>query len=295
MALPYHTIQELTDYNYNELSYNGTEDPIKNKYLPEICILLNKCGISVDEKDEYDYDVAMAVSDFQNIAGIESGFGILSNSTLQAIILYAEKMSDNIEDDETIEDSMSVNTKSTLPHYSQFFNENNFKTFRKNRQDIKITFGSGAITKTIKDVFIRSCTVEVDTSGNPISEVYEFVAKDIVESDEIRDYDKYMNDYETGSSSDIQRIYNYDSLKKSDDSTTHSSDKTKWVSISVPDITKDKSESSSSDEETKWVSIPVPDIVKDKYESGDSSEGTGWVSIPSPSAIRSKYAAPDIS
>ena len=38
---------------------------------------------------------------------------------------------------------------------------------------------------------MRSVSVEVDTSGNPISEVYEFIARDIKESDEISDINKY--------------------------------------------------------------------------------------------------------
>jgi hypothetical protein len=36
-----------------------------------------------------------------------------------------------------------------------------------------------------------SVSVEVDTSGNPSFEVYEFVARDIIESDEISDINKY--------------------------------------------------------------------------------------------------------
>ena len=39
---------------------------------------------------------------------------------------------------------------------------------------------------------MRSVSVEVDTSGNPISEVYEFIAQDIIETDEFRDRNKYL-------------------------------------------------------------------------------------------------------
>ena len=63
---------------------------------------------------------------------------------------------------------------------------------------------------------MRSVSVEVDTSGNPISEVYEFIARDIKESDEINDVTRY-NGNEDGSSSDIK--YNFSSVGVSN---THS-------------------------------------------------------------------------
>ena len=41
---------------------------------------------------------------------------------------------------------------------------------------------------------MRSVTIEVDTSGNPISEIYEFIARDVIESDELYDSIKYTVD-----------------------------------------------------------------------------------------------------
>ena len=83
---------------------------------------------------------------------------------------------------------------------------------------IKIVFGNKSITKTIKDVFMRSVSVEVDTSGNPVSEVYEFIARDVKESDEINDITKYNGD-EDGSSSDIKYQYDFSSIGVSNTNT----------------------------------------------------------------------------
>ena len=55
---------------------------------------------------------------------------------------------------------------------------------------------------------MRSVSVEVDTSGNPISETYEFIARDIKESDEISDVNKY-NGNDSHTSSDVNYIFNF--------------------------------------------------------------------------------------
>lgn len=198
------TIPELTDYQYNELSYNSAGTLITGSFIYQICDLLNKCGIDIQTTNIYDNTVESAVSQFQQIIGM-SNTGILTTDTLQAMIVYADKMSDVIEgDEESLENNESK--ESSSPHYNSFFNEDNYKTHRKNHKDIKIVFGNKSITKTIKDVFMRSVSIEVDTSGNPISEVYEFIARDIKESDEINDITKY-NGEEVTSSSDIK--YNF--------------------------------------------------------------------------------------
>jgi hypothetical protein len=60
---------------------------------------------------------------------------------------------------------------------------------------------------------MRSVSVQVDTSGNPISETYNFIARDIKESDASEDYNKYVGEEsELSSSSDIK--YSYDTLFK---------------------------------------------------------------------------------
>lgn len=201
------TVPELTNYEYNELYYNSAGVLITGNYVGRICFLLNRCEIEVPIIEEYNDVVAEAVSQFQEMAGMPIT-GILNTATLQAMILYAAKMEDAIDgDDET--DNSIVQELSELPHYNSFFDDGNYKMHRRNHKDIKIVFGNKSITKTIKNVFMLSVSVEVDTSGNPISEVYEFIAQDVVESDEITDINKYT-ETEHATSSDVQ--YDFSSI-----------------------------------------------------------------------------------
>ena len=209
MSLHQFTIPELTGYEYKELKYSAVSLPIVFGFILQIRQLLNKAGIFVNtDSKEYDAELSNKVKEFQSKNGLNDN-GILDTTTLQTLIRESDKKSksDVIEEDEE-ETSNTDNSVSTNPHYNSFFNEDNYKTFRKNRKNIKIVLGNNSNTKTIIDVFFRSQTVEYDTSGNPISEVYEFIAKDIKESDEINDLDKYTTIYESTSSSDVQYIYN---------------------------------------------------------------------------------------
>ena len=201
------TIPELTNYQYNELSYNSASPIIKGKFVLKVCSLLNKCGFNIKSTDKYDDTVASVVGQFQHLTGM-AVTGILTTATYQVMVLYAEKnMNDEITDDSTGTTSDNLD-ESDSPHYESFFAKDRYKMFRRNHKDIKIIFGKGSITKTIKDVFMRSVSVEVDTSGNPISEMYEFIARDIKESDEISDAMKYTGANEDiTTSSDIQYIY----------------------------------------------------------------------------------------
>lgn len=196
------SIPELTNYEYNELSYNSATALITGSFIYQICDLLDKCYISIKPTDTYDYTIADAVMQFQTMVNIPVT-GILTTSVLQAMILYADRISDTIESDEETGNA-TIDNLIESPHYNSFFDEENYKTHRRNHKDIKIVFGNKSITKTVKDVFMRSVTVEVDTSGNPISEVYEFIAKDVTESDEISDIKKYTGSETMTSSSDIK-------------------------------------------------------------------------------------------
>lgn len=206
MALP-STVGELTNHHYNELRckmWDGTTP--KGSYIRTLCDVLDKCGISITSTTRYNLSVEGAVKQFQKKAGLNQT-GIVTDSVWQAMVLYSKRMSDSVNDSAT-NAVTSYNTKSTSPHFTPFFDTVNTKTPRINHQDIKIVFGNKSITKTIKDVFMRSVSVEVDTSGNPISEVYEFIAKDIIESDEINDADKYTKDSHKASS-DIKYQFNF--------------------------------------------------------------------------------------
>lgn len=209
MAYP-NTIQDLTNQRYGELRYDASGEMIKGDFVESVITLLEQCGIDFDgtnhQTGEYDDAVADAVQAFQLKLGLTET-GILNNSTYQSMIYYEQKLNDAVYDEsgEIVADGTDV---STSPHFGSFFRTDNFKQFRKNHQDIKIIFGDGTIVKTIKDVHIRSVTVEVDTSGNPISEVYEFIARDLTESDEISDATKYVG-VESMAPSDIKYVYNF--------------------------------------------------------------------------------------
>lgn len=183
------TIQELTNNLYSELRYDSASNSIPaGSFVREVCETLVKCGIECPVKNSYDFEVSNAVSEFQK-QYMGNGTGVLTNTTWQAMLLYIKKHNpDEIKDDSEYGDGNSeVLDASDNPHYVSFFNMENFKTHRKNRKDIEIIFGSGTIRKTITDVFMRSSTIEVNTSGEPVAEVYEFIARDVKESDEVMD------------------------------------------------------------------------------------------------------------
>lgn len=186
------TIPELTGNEYNELFYNSADTAITGHFVVEICDLLDRCGIDIQSTTTYDETVASAVAEFQTKIGVKAPNGILTTNTLQSMILYADNLNSNTIEDENGETITEFSEElNESPHYKSFFDDNKYKMHRRNHKDIKIVFGNNSITKTIKDVIMRSVTVEVDTSGNPISEIYEFVAKDIKESDEISDANNY--------------------------------------------------------------------------------------------------------
>lgn len=201
------TIPELTNYEYNELSYNTASAPIKGSFMRTICNLINKCGITVPETDTFDDSLERAVKEFQKLVDI-TPTGIFTTAVYQSMIVYADKMSDKVTDDSST-DSDTYGSLSESPHYGQFFDDDRYKMHRRNHKDIVIQFGNKSITKTIKDVFMRSVSVEVDTSGNPISETYEFIARDVKESDEISDVNKYNGDDNSHTASDVNYIFNF--------------------------------------------------------------------------------------
>ena len=183
------TVMDYTD-DISEVGY-GSSGP----YVLTLRDLLNKAVIDIYNKyptDNYDYfdeGMEQAVMEFQKENGLTET-GIINDDTLNAMINVSNNLSDIIYS-EGVEDSEDTNIESGHPHYDSFFSSNNLKDARKNNQDIVITLGNGTITKTIHNVFMRGVSTEYDTSGNPISEIYEFIAQDLTESDEYRDNDKY--------------------------------------------------------------------------------------------------------
>lgn len=205
------TLLELTEGQYNELRYDSAGSAITGEFVEQLIVLIEQCGVQFDntghELNTYDEPVVEAVKGFQTLVGISPATGILGNGTYQSMLYYAQRLSDVVYD-ESGELTSSDSDISKSPHYASFFKTDAFKQFRKNHVDIKIIFGNDSIVKTIKDAHMRSVTVEVDTSGNPISEVYEFIARDLVESDEISDANKYVGT-NSAAPSDIKYIYHF--------------------------------------------------------------------------------------
>lgn len=85
----------------------------------------------------------------------------------------------NATDEESPEsDAKYDGSEKHTPH----FNEYNSEQLRKTGFDIKISFGANSsMNKTIKKVYMRSSSIEVDASGNPIYQTFDFIAQDLLE------------------------------------------------------------------------------------------------------------------
>ena len=183
------TVKDFTD-DVTEIKY-GDSGP----YMLAIRDLINKAGIDIYNKYSYDdinlYDegVEQCVMEFQKNNGLEET-GIINDDTLNALINVSNNLSDIIYS-ENAEDITVDTSANENPHFDSFFSSSNTKDTRKNNQDIVITLGNNTITKTIHNVYIRGVSTEYDTSGNPISETYEFIGQDLTESDEFKDNQKY--------------------------------------------------------------------------------------------------------
>jgi hypothetical protein len=211
------SIRDLTHGQFSSLGYNSTGNNYSGPLVQEIVNLIDRAGGDVTNTK-----VSAVGSAFRNIIlNYQKKFkllktGILDDNLLHDIYKRANSGANNeINDSSNNNDDNNNSASSDLydAHYDPFFLNNSSKVYRKNHKDIVISFGDGANTKTIKDVFMRSVSVQVDTSGNPISETYNFIARDIKESDASEDYNKYVGEEsELSASSDIK--YSYDTLFK---------------------------------------------------------------------------------
>lgn len=174
--------------NYTEIKYGD-----RGTFITRIRDLINKAGIEikhVEDIDVYDEGVEEAVIEFQEKNRIKSPIGIIDDNTLNALINASNNLSDIIYS-ENAEDIIPDTTENNNPHFDSFFSKNNTKNARKNNKDIIIKLGNDTVIKTIHNVYMRGVSTEYDTSGNPISETYEFIAQDLTESDEVKDNQKY--------------------------------------------------------------------------------------------------------
>lgn len=215
-------IIDVVNIKYDSTNPGKTYAPYsESRWLYALSMALNKCGIKCKPSSTYDADMEAAVKEFQSTYMKDNFWyssdagdkkvtpGVLDDYTITMIVSYANDMPDyiNPEDGSYIGGDSGEDDSSNSPHYQPFFDKDNIKQFRQNHKNIRIIFGGSGIVKTIHDVVMRSVGVEVDTSGNPISETYEFIARDVTETDESKDTGKYEN--ENGvSPSDIQYRFN---------------------------------------------------------------------------------------
>lgn len=170
----------------------GTKSASTGNHMTEIVITLNKLGYKFPQPMPlmYNEDVENAVIQFQKDNGLKET-GTINVETLKKMLNISEEKAPDIIISENDEEIIDSEEETTNPHFNSFFSDKNIKDIRKNNQDIIIALGNNTIVKTIHNVYMRGVSTEYDTSGNPISEIYEFIAQDITESDEPNDQYKY--------------------------------------------------------------------------------------------------------
>ena len=184
------TVRAYTNNEYSELTYG-----IKSKYIIDIRDLLSKAGCHaqpIGDKEIFDEGVRNAVITFQQRNGIKVTGNIDSNTLYELLEVTNTEMPDIIySENDTGESNTEQAELSGQPHFDSFFSKEYDRDVRKNNQDIVIVLGDNSVVKTIHNVYMRGVSTEYDTSGNPISEVYEFIGQDLTESTELKDKDKY--------------------------------------------------------------------------------------------------------
>lgn len=208
------TIEGLTNGKFKTITNSSTGIKYSGNLISTIVDLISKTMTDVSDTNIKTSGIAFKniILNYQKKFGFKET-GVLDDNLLHDIYKRAqEASSDTIEDDE--ESDEEYNGDSNLnPHYDPFFLNESGKIERKNNKDIVISFGGGTNRKIIKNVFMRSVSVQVDTSGNPISEVYNFIARDIKETDASEDLNKYIGEEsDLNASSDIK--YDFDNLFK---------------------------------------------------------------------------------
>lgn len=163
------------------------------EYVKEIRDYLNTLGFDTYKNSTnptvFDVNLENAVKDFQKKYNLPQT-GSINNESLNKLINQSNTVSGTIYS--TTSNNVYVDTMETDdPHYDSFFSRKYSKKTRKNNQDIIITLGNNTIHRKLHNVYMRSVSVEFDTSGNPISEVFSFIAQDLTESDEPYDANKY--------------------------------------------------------------------------------------------------------
>lgn len=133
----------------------------------------------------YDYNYWTAVKSYQKSKGL-SADGRLTESLIQQLEDdYAEVIAQTVSSSRSRSGS---DEKKELFIEDSFFGETKETTLRSGGYSIVLIVGDdNQYKRTLTDVRMRSKTIQVDASGNPVTESYEFIAKDLKENTEPTD------------------------------------------------------------------------------------------------------------
>lgn len=157
-------------------------EEMKGDDVASIQCQLNYYGLlsSYDITSKYDLKTSNAVKELQRKHGLEVN-GIVDEKVWDKLFnseqsIYEEKLfssSRKLTRDVEYDDSLgNVNT---------FFTPENKDIFRRNNNDIIITYGPDHKQRILKNVIFNSKSQVISPSGEAIYDVYEFIARDIEE------------------------------------------------------------------------------------------------------------------
>ena len=162
--------------------YMNLSAPIIGEDVRLIQVMLASEGLlkQTDVDGYFGVETERAVKAYQRKQGILVS-GIVDKTTWDRLF----------KDTATIDDSSTPLVGDTGDSYivgsnnkESFFNPSRKQSLRKNGSNIVITLGDNHRVKMIENVVFRSKAVVINASGEPIAETYDFIAKDLIESEE---------------------------------------------------------------------------------------------------------------
>lgn len=124
--------------------------------------------------DIYDNDTKAAIKKYQSDNKI-SVTGAVDDDTYSS--LFKERSIANVD---VSSFSLSRSGDKQQQEEEKFFDENKSDLFRKGDLEIKIKYGKGQVT-TLQKVKLYNKDQMIDSNGEPIYDVYQFIAQDIKE------------------------------------------------------------------------------------------------------------------
>ena len=127
--------------------------------------------------DYYSKATEDAVKRYQKYSGFDST-GNVDNITLESLKVVPQ-ITDNADIDNNVTNNKTFGNNNT----NTFWNNDNDTVLRKNNNDITIKYGEGSKSKILKNVIFKS-KQQVITVDNNVEDVYEFIARDLIESED---------------------------------------------------------------------------------------------------------------